>query len=90
MNKKETPTNKKYLSGIVVKKSGLKTAKVKVLKLVRNKILKKTYWQSSLYLVHDEQDQSQEGQAVTITPTKKISKNKAWSIVIDLDKNKKK
>ncbi len=71
---------KKILEGIVEKKSGLKTYKVKmiVLKHIENKY-DYTYRQNKRVLVHDENDSLTIGEKILfIFSGRKISKNKHY------------
>lgn len=66
--------------GVIVKKSGDKTVKVRVEEFVQHPKYKKRYTKSSQLLVHDEENKGVVGESVLIAQSRKTSKNKSWTI----------
>lgn len=81
--KKTANNNKqnKQLIGQIVRKSGSKTYKVRVDRLVTHPKYLKKFKKSRNFLVHSEREDWPIGSQVKIVPCKKISKNKAWRIL---------
>ena len=73
---------KRLLSGIVVSSNSNKTIVVKVTRRVKHKLYRKIISRSKKYHVHDENNQFNNGDIVSIIESKPISKTKTW-IVID-------
>ena len=73
---------KRTLTGKVVSSNSNKTIVVKVTRRVRHKLYKKIISRSKKYHVHDENNQFNNGDIVSIIESKPISKTKTW-IVID-------
>ena len=73
---------KRTLTGKVVSSNSNKTIVVKVTRRVRHKLYKKIISRSKNYHVHDENNQFNNGDIVSIIESKPISKTKTW-IVID-------
>ena len=67
--------------GVVVKKSGIKTIKVEVNDYRSHPKYRKRYRITSRFLVHDEQEKTQVGEAVVIVQHKPISKKKCWVLL---------
>jgi small subunit ribosomal protein S17 len=69
------------LSGRVVSKKMDKTATVLVERLVKHPVYGKYVKRSTKFLVHDETNVSREGDVVSITSCRPISKNKSFKLV---------
>lgn len=68
-------------NGTVVQRSGAKTVSVLVKRDVRHPVYGKRYSVSKKYLAHDQKDEAQVGDMVTIELGRPISKHKRWRIV---------
>lgn len=68
-------------TGEVVSISGDKTIRVIVMNLVKHPMYGKYMRRRSKVLVHDESNQAAKGDMVEITPSRRLSKNKAWRLV---------
>jgi small subunit ribosomal protein S17 len=62
-----------------------KTITVLVERLVKHPVYGKFIKRSTKLYAHDEQNQCHEGDVVTITSCRPISKNKAWKLVDIID-----
>jgi small subunit ribosomal protein S17 len=69
------------LTGTVVSNKMDKTAAVLVERLVKHPVYGKYIRRSTKYLVHDEQNACQEGDLVSITEGRPLSKRKSWQLV---------
>ena len=70
---------KRLLSGVVVS-SNNKTIIVEVTRRVKHKLYKKIIKRAKKYHAHDENNNYQTGDLVTIQETKPISKMKSWIV----------
>jgi len=70
---------KRLLSGVVVS-SNNKTIIVEVTRRVKHKLYKKIIKRAKKYHAHDENNNYQKGDLVTIQETKPISKMKSWIV----------
>lgn len=68
-------------SGLVLKKSSDKTISVSLIQTKTHPIYKKKYQITRKYLVHDEKNQSQAGDRVTIQETRPRSRRKRWTVI---------
>ena len=83
MDKKIQKGNKqtiKKLSGMAAKNSANKTVSVIINYIRVHPIYKKRYIKSNKILAHTEEE-IVKGQKVTITPTRPISRKKAWKVI---------
>ena len=80
MNETSVGTGKK-LTGSVVSSSSEKTITVKVERKVKHPLYGKYMRRSKKYHVHDEKNEGQVGDVVTIAETVPISKLKTWKLV---------
>jgi len=78
---------KKLLKGIVISNKMMKTAVVKITRLVKHKLYKKRVKVSSKIFIHDKNDKCLIGDHVLIKMCRPISKNKAFTLVDILNKN---
>ena len=69
---------KRILSGVVVSSSADKTITVTVTRRIRHKLYKKIIRQTKKYHVHDEKNEFNIGDNVSIIESKPISKLKKW------------
>lgn len=74
-------SGRKTFEGIVVSDKMNKTRVVKVARLVRHAFYDKVMRKSSKFAVHDEGNQSKEGDLVEIMSTRPLSKTKRWRLV---------
>jgi small subunit ribosomal protein S17 len=69
------------VTGRVVSNKMDKTITVLVERRVRHPVYKKYITRSSKLHAHDEKNECNEGDVVTITQCRPLSKNKSWSLV---------
>lgn len=79
MNKKRG--KRKELIGTVVSDKMQKTIVVKVERLVKHPLYKKTIRKFKKYKVHDEENKAKVGDKVRIVETRPLSKEKRWRLV---------
>ena len=72
---------RKTLEGIVMSDKMDKTRTVRVTRTVKHPFYQKVMTKSSKFHVHDETNQSREGDQVEITSTRPLSKLKRWRLV---------
>tara|TARA_B100000989_G_C19379412_1_gene400938 strand:+ start:440 stop:685 length:246 start_codon:yes stop_codon:yes gene_type:complete len=72
---------KRILSGIVVSTSSNKTIAVDVTRRIKHKLYKKIIRQTKKYHAHDENNEFNVGDKVSIIETKPISKLKKWIVL---------
>ena len=72
--------NRKTLEGVVVSDKMNKTRVVRVTRSVRHPFYQKVMTKSSKFHVHDENNQSREGDLVEICSTRPLSKLKRWRL----------
>ncbi len=77
------------VTGRVVSNKMDKTAAVLVERLVKHPVYGKYVKRSTKYLVHDENNQCQEGDIVSITSCRPLSKNKSFRLVEVLEASNK-
>lgn len=68
------------LSGKVVSSKMNKTIAVEIERVVPHPVYRKFIRRNSTLLVHDENNESQEGDTVLITSCRPISKRKVWKL----------
>ena len=74
---------KRILSGIVVSSSSNKTITVDVTRRIKHKLYKKIIRRTKKYHAHDENNQYNIGDTVSIIETRPISKLKKWKVLSD-------
>ena len=79
MNKKRG--KRKELIGTVVSDKMQKTIVVKVERLVKHPLYKKTIKKFKKFKVHDEENKAKVGDKVRIVETRPLSKHKRWRLV---------
>lgn len=77
----ETTEKKRTITGRVVSNKMDKTISVLVERRVKHPVYGKIVKRSTKLLAHDEQNQCEEGDVVTITSSRPISKNKSFTMV---------
>ena len=78
---------KRILSGVVENNSQDKTVVVRVERRFIDPLLKKTVRRSKKYHAHDEKNEYQIGDTVSIIESKPISKLKKWKVISNTGKN---
>lgn len=77
----EERAQRKSMTGIVLSDKMNKTRTVRVTRTVKHPFYGKVMTKSSKFHVHDETNQSREGDHVEITSTRPLSKLKRWRLV---------
>tara|TARA_E500000178_G_scaffold356087_1_gene431590 strand:+ start:463 stop:708 length:246 start_codon:yes stop_codon:yes gene_type:complete len=72
---------KRVLSGIVVSSNSNKTITVDVTRRIKHKLYKKIIKQNKKYHAHDENNEFNVGDKVSIMESKPISKLKKWKVI---------
>ena len=72
---------KRILSGIVVSSNSYKTITVGVTRRIKHKLYKKIIRQTKKYHAHDENNDFNVGDSVSIIESKPISKLKKWIVI---------
>ena len=72
---------KRILSGIVVSSNSNKTITVDVTRRIKHKLYKKIIRQTKKYHAHDEKNEFNVGDTVSIIESKPISKLKKWIVI---------
>ena len=72
---------KRILTGIVVSSNANKTITVDVTRRIKHKLYKKIIRQTKKYHVHDEKNEYNIGDTVSIIESKPISKLKRWKVL---------
>ena len=72
---------KRILSGTVVSSNSNKTITVDVTRRIKHKLYKKIIRQNKKYHVHDEKNEFNVGDVVSIIESKPISKLKRWKVI---------
>ena len=83
----EQPTKKpRTLTGRVVSNKMQKTIAVEIERLVKHPQYGKYIRRTTKLLAHDEKGESHEGDTVTITPCRPLSRHKSWRLLRVVDK----
>ena len=72
---------KRILSGIVVSSNANKTVTVSVTRRIKHKLYKKIVRQTKKYHAHDEKNEYNIGDIVSIIESNPISKLKKWKVI---------
>ena len=72
---------KRILSGIVVSSNLNKTVTVDVVRRIKHKLYKKIIRQTKKYHAHDENNEFNVGDTVSIIESRPISKLKKWRVI---------
>ena len=78
---------KRILSGVVVSSNSNKTITVDVTRRIKHKLYKKIIRQTKKYHVHDEKNEFNVGDTVSIIESKPISKLKKWTVISNAGEN---
>jgi small subunit ribosomal protein S17 len=82
-----TPAKKpRTLTGRVVSNKMQKTIAVEIERLVKHPQYGKYIRRTTKLLAHDEKGESHEGDTVTITPCRPLSRHKSWRLVAVVEK----
>lgn len=84
MKKSQQPskvTHARELAGVVIRKSGIKTVAVEVVRVIPHGLYDKRVKRTKRYLVHDESDTTEVGSNVLIRQSRPLSARKRWIIV---------
>lgn len=76
-------SKKRRLSGTVVRKSGIKTVSVEILRVITHPVYGKRMKQTSRYLAHDESDAVAVGEKVSIQESRPLSRRKRWVVITE-------
>jgi small subunit ribosomal protein S17 len=79
--KKNTLTNRRTMSGVVVKRSGDKTVSVEVSRVVVHPLYHKRHVSLKKYLAHDEKNEVEVGDKVVISESRPLSARKRWVVI---------
>lgn len=72
---------RRVLQGVVVSTACEKTAIIRVERRVQHPMYKKFITRSKKYAAHDEGNQCQVGEQVTIRECRPLSKRKSWEVI---------
>ena len=72
---------KRILSGVVVSSNSNKTITVNITRRIMHKLYKKIIRQTKKYHAHDENNEFNVGDSVSIIESKPISKLKKWIVI---------
>jgi len=75
------PAGERTLTGRVVSNKMDKTISVAVERLIKHPTYGKYVRRTTKLLAHDEQNECKEGDTVTITPCRPLSRRKSWKLV---------
>ena len=73
--------SRRTMQGVVTGKSGDKTVVVRVDRLMKHPLYKKTIRRSKRYHVHDETNEVQVGDKVRIGESRPLSRLKRWTVL---------
>jgi len=76
----QTP-RQRTLTGRVVSNKMQKTVAVEIERLVKHPMYGKFIRRTTKLLAHDEANESREGDTVSITPCRPLSRRKSWTLV---------
>ena len=79
---------KRILLGVVVSSNSNKTITVDVTRRIKHKLYKKIIRQTKKYHVHDEKNEFNVGDIVSIIESKPISKMKKWKVIYNNEDHK--
>ena len=72
---------RRVLTGTVISSAMDKTVVVEVVSLKAHPVYKKRYRTTKKYYVHDEENQCNQGDRITISETRPLSKTKRWRVL---------
>ena len=73
--------NRRVLTGTVISSAMDKTVVVEVVSLKAHPVYRKRYRTTKKYYVHDEENQCNQGDRITISETRPLSKTKRWRVL---------
>ncbi len=73
--------NRRVLKGTVISNAMDKTVIVEVVSLKAHPVYKKRYRTTKKYYVHDEENQCNTGDKISISETRPLSKTKRWRVL---------
>jgi len=76
---------KRILSGVVISSNLNKTITVNVTRRIKHKLYKKIIRQTKKYHAHDEKNEFNVGDTVSIIESKPISKMKKWKVIYNIE-----
>jgi len=82
----EAPRGARILTGQVVSNKMNKTITVAIERVVRHPTYGKFVRRTTKLLAHDETNQAREGDTVTISPCRPLSRRKSWRLVAVLER----
>jgi len=82
----EQAPKQRTLTGRVVSNKMQKTVAVEIERLVKHPVYGKFIRRTTKLLAHDEANESREGDTVSITPCRPLSRRKAWKLVKVLER----
>jgi small subunit ribosomal protein S17 len=80
------PRGERVLTGRVVSEKMDKTITVRVERVVRHETYGKFMRRSTKLLAHDESNTAHEGDTVTITPCRPLSRRKSWRLLAVIER----
>jgi small subunit ribosomal protein S17 len=80
------PRGERVLTGRVVSEKMDKTITVRVERMVRHETYGKYLRRSTKLLAHDESNAAHEGDTVTITPCRPLSRRKSWRLLAVIER----
>jgi len=80
--------NRKTKIGMVISDKMDKSRVIAVKRLVRHPLYNKMVRKTSKFMVHDEQNESHEGDMIKVMETRPLSKRKRWRLVEIVEKAK--
>ena len=75
------PTGQRLLTGKVVSNKMDKTIAVEIERVVRHPTYGKFVRRTTKLLAHDEKNEAREGDTVSITPCRPLSRRKSWRLI---------
>ena len=82
----EQAVKQRILTGRVISNKMQKTVSVEIERLVKHPMYGKYIRRTTKLLAHDEANESREGDTVTITPCRPLSRRKSWKLVKVLER----
>lgn len=79
---------KRVATGVVTSDKMVKTRRVEIPRLVKHPKYGKIVHRKTVCYVHDENNESAEGDTVEITECKPVSKQKRWQLIRVVDKSR--
>jgi small subunit ribosomal protein S17 len=77
----ENQQHKRELEGVVVKKSGIKTVAVEIVRVIAHPVYGKRIKRTKRYLAHDNSDALVVGETVVIQESRPLSARKRWVVL---------